>query len=114
MKYESIFNIWTAKAKINAAIVQAREDGLEPDAEAIAAQFSEREQATLRTILGPHWKDGQLAALRHDPRMRARALLMASHEGNDLLNDSAFLVGFAGEELTVLNLVKEYIQVSSW
>lgn len=114
MKYESIFNVWTAKATINSAIAMAREEGLEPDAEAVATLFGEKEQATLRSILGPHWKDGQVAAAQGDARWRARALLMASHEGNDLLNDAAFLVGFAGEDLTVLNLVREYIQVSSW
>lgn len=114
MKYESIFNVWTAKAKINTAISVAREDGLEPDAEAVALQFTEREQATLRNLLGSHWRDGQQAARHDDPRLRARALLMASHEGNDLLNDAAFLVGFAGEELTLANLVREYVQVASW
>jgi len=114
MKYEPIFNVWTAKATINSAIAMAREEGLEPDVQAMAGLFSEKEQATLRSILSPHWKDGQLAATHGDPRRRARALLMASHEGNDLLNDSAFLVGFAGEELTLISLIREYVQVSSW
>lgn len=113
MKHESIFDIWTARATMHAAIAAAREEGLEPDEQAIAGLFGAPEQAMLRRLLQSRWKDGVRAAAQEDLRGRARAVLMASHEGSDLLSDAAFLVGLAGDELTVLNLVREYIALSA-